>query len=283
MRVAKLKSLISYIIDVNNIMGNRKSKHKEVTIPVQEEYISPAFYPEAVDNSIPYLQVPNPAPAGPIPEPSAPEIEIDPFDIPEGLEKEPMLLLDTTGSMNTPTSEKDTTPRCDTIREAISVIVEKLAVEDSQAAHEEDGGGLRTITFANRQAIDLEDLNPNNLERKWSEIVWSGCTYIMPGWDKLKEVYMDEFGERAEQDQPALLALVITDGEAADVQEFAHALKHDHKSYVVIAIMGYGTEHDRALQSFNQVAERNHRVKVITLSAATNPSSIARTLLRMIE
>jgi len=36
-----------------------------------------------------------------------------------GQEKEPMLLLDTTGSMNYPTAESDTTPRKDTIKEAI--------------------------------------------------------------------------------------------------------------------------------------------------------------------
>ena len=48
-------------------------------------------------------------------------------------EKEPMLLLDTTGSMNYRTSATDPTPRRDTIREAISIIVSRLAAADSQA------------------------------------------------------------------------------------------------------------------------------------------------------
>ena len=47
-------------------------------------------------------------------------------------EKEPMLLLDTTGSMNYRTSATDATPRKDTIREAISIIVSELAAADSQ-------------------------------------------------------------------------------------------------------------------------------------------------------
>ncbi len=67
-------------------------------------------------------------------------------------EKEPMLLLDTTGSMNYHTSATDPTPRKDTIREAISIIVDKLAAEDSQASKEEEGGGIRTITFADGTA-----------------------------------------------------------------------------------------------------------------------------------
>src|SRR5258708_12243565 len=85
-------------------------------------------------------------------------------------EKEPMLLLDTTGSMNYATAQNDPTPRKDTIREAISIIVSRLAAADSQAAHEEEGGGLRTITFADGQAHDIGDLNPDNLQHKWSPI-----------------------------------------------------------------------------------------------------------------
>src|SRR5258706_12132134 len=89
-----------------------------------------------------------------------------------GEEKEPMLLLDTTGSMNYSSSANDPTPRKDVIREAISLIVERLAAADSQAAEEqeEEGGGLRTITFADGQAHDIGDLNPGNLRDKWSRI-----------------------------------------------------------------------------------------------------------------
>ena len=84
-----------------------------------------------------------------------------------------MLLLDTTGSMNYRTSATDETPRKDTICEAISIIVGRLAAEDSQAAHEEGGGGLRTITFADGRANDIGDLNPNNLQQVWSRIRWA--------------------------------------------------------------------------------------------------------------
>src|SRR5713101_2153223 len=129
-------------------------------------------------------------------------------------EKEPMLLLDTTGSMNYRTSETESTPRKDTIREAISIIVSELAAADSQAAKEEEGGGLRTVTFADGQAHDIGDLNPNNLREKWNHIRWGGGTRIMPGFNLLLKTYTDEFGTVPQAERPLLLALVITVGKA---------------------------------------------------------------------
>ena len=272
---------------MGNRFGKLKNKKKEeaVTVTTTLVGINPMFQP-AVDPmfrfpySIPITVegVGTAAPSAP-PMSQAEFIRIRPT-LPQ---KEPMLLLDTTGSMNKGTSVTDETPRCETIREAISLLVSKLAAEDSQAEHEEDGGGLRTITFADNKAHDMEDLNPQNLREKWNNIEWSGGTYIMPGWNLLQSVYYKEFGKLPEKERPLLLALVITDGEAMDIDAFSAALERDSKSYVVIAILGYGAEHDDALRSFNNVAQRNYRVKVITLQAETDPESIARTLLRMIE
>ena len=109
-------------------------------------------------------------------------------------EKEPMLLLDRTGSMNWPTSADNNTPRKDTIHEAIGAIVAALAAHDSQAGHEEagqddEGGGLRTVTFAGKTATDIGDLNPGNLRQKWNQIHFAGTTWICPGWQELKAVY----------------------------------------------------------------------------------------------
>jgi hypothetical protein len=199
------------------------------------------------------------------------------------VEKEPMLLLDTTGSMNYPTSATDQTPRKDTIREAVSIIVEALAAEDSQAAHEEGGGGLRTVTFANGEAYDIEDLNPSNLREKWQQIHWAGGTRIMPGWNTLIDTYQDEFGQEPPDQRPLLLALVITDGEADDTDRFAQALAGASGGvYVAIALIGYGAEHDRALAAYKRIEENNAHVKVLTFAGETNPQVIADALLRMI-
>ncbi|HLH63735.1 MAG TPA: vWA domain-containing protein [Ktedonobacteraceae bacterium] len=199
-------------------------------------------------------------------------------------EKEPMLLLDTTGSMNYGTSENDPTPRKDTIREAISIIVARLAAADSQAAREEEGGGLRTVTFADGRAFDIGDLNPNNLQQKWSQIRWAGGTRIMPGFNQLLKTYTDEFGSEPAAERPLLLALVITDGEADDTDTFQSTVaRAAGNMYVVLAIIGYGPEHDRALRAYQQVEAQNAHVKVMSFGGETDPEKIANALFHMIE
>jgi len=199
-------------------------------------------------------------------------------------EKEPMLLLDTTGSMNYGSAANDPTPRKDVIREAISIIVERLGAEDSQAAEEEEGGGLRTVTFADGQARDIGDLNPDNLQEKWNHIRWAGGTRIMPGFNTLLKTYSDEFGSEPLEERPLLLALVITDGEADDTEAFKNTVARAAGSmYVALAIIGYGAEHDRALRAYQQVEAQNAHVKVLPFAGETDPEVIAGALLRMIE
>lgn len=202
----------------------------------------------------------------------------------QDVEKEPMLLLDVTGSMNYGTSERDPTPRRETIKEAIGIIVATLAKEDAQAGHEEEGGGLRTVVFAGGQASDIGDLNPTNLEEKWRAIRWAGGTRIIPGWNKLIETYSEEFGQTAPAERPLLMALVITDGEADDSDAFGKAIqKASGGVYVALAILGYGPEHDAALRSYQQIEAQNAHVRVLPFGSETDPQVIARALLHMLE
>lgn len=206
-----------------------------------------------------------------------------------GVEKEPMLLLDTTGSMSYAAAEGSTIERRQVIGEAIGRIVEVLGAEDSQAAKEhesgdEEAGGLMTVTFAGGSAEEIGDLNPGNLRQKWGAIRWGGGTVIMPGWEKLVDTYLEEFGEVPKLDRPHLLALVITDGEANDTDQFAQTLAQAKGGvYVCIAILGYGQEHDRALQVYKQIAAQNDHVRVVTFGSETDPNTIADGLLSMIS
>jgi len=205
-----------------------------------------------------------------------------------GVEKEPMLLLDTTGSMSYPVSEGSKIERRQLIGEAIGRIVEVLGAEDSQAAKEqaggEDAGGLMTVTFAGGSATCIDDLSTDNWRQKWSSIPWGGGTVIMPGWEALVEQYMEEFGDVPKQDRPHLLALVITDGEADDTDQFAQTLAQAKGGvYVCIAILGYGQEHDRAFQVYKQIAAQNNHVRVVSFGSETNPDTVADGLLSMIS
>ena len=205
-----------------------------------------------------------------------------------GVEKEPMLLLDTTGSMSYPVADGSKFERRQVIGEAIGRIVEVLGAEDSQAAKEqaagEDAGGLMTVTFAGGSATCIDDLSADNWRQKFDAIQWGGGTLIMPGWEQLVETYMEEFGDVPKLDRPHLLALVITDGEADDTDQFAQTLAQAKGGvYVCIAILGYGQEHDRALQVYKQIEAQNDHVRVVTFGSETDPNVIADGLISMIS
>ena len=206
---------------------------------------------------------------------------------PEGAEVEPMLLLDTTGSMMWPAAEGSNTTRAAVISEALGGIVTVLAAKDSQAEAEaaagEDAGGLMTITFAGGSAECIDDLSPENFHEKLGEIQWGGGTVIMPGWDCLVETFLEEFGDVPKLDRPQMLALIVTDGEADDTAAFAAEMqKIQGGTHVCIAIMGYGPEHDKALHIYQDIAAKNDHVRVVTFGNTTNPTEITDAVISLL-
>jgi hypothetical protein len=204
-----------------------------------------------------------------------------------GVPKEPMALIDTTGSMTWENEQGSGMARKDVLGEAMGIIVEKLGAEDSQAAAEEeageDAGGLMTVTFAVDNVQKIGDLSPDNWREKWSKIRWGNQTEIMPGWNALNEVYLDEFGDTPALDRPKMMALIITDGEARDTDAFAAEMAKVGKSaYIVICIMGYGEEHDRALAVYQKVAEANDHVRVVSFGNSSDPNRIADAVISMV-
>lgn len=206
----------------------------------------------------------------------------------QGVENEPMFLIDTTGSMASPNAATGGTERRDLLKEALPAIVGKLAGLDSQAAAEsaaagDEEGGVMTYTFADGSATEVGDLNPGNVQRLLGEIRWGGGTVIMPGWTALQEGYMEEFGDRPVTDRPHLLAVIFTDGEANDTDDFAKALTAAKGgTYAVIVILGYGQEHDRALTAYQAVAAANNHVRVVTFGNTTDPDVISEGVLSLL-
>jgi len=196
-----------------------------------------------------------------------------------------MLLLDVTGSMNYGTSQTDSTPRKQVIREALGLLVAKLGAEDSQAGHEAEGGGIRTVTFSGGNATDIGDINSSNIKQKWAGIKFAGGTKIMPGWNKIFQVFNEEFGSRPPQQKPALMLLIITDGDADDHDQFAAALKRlaNEKIFVTIAVIGYGPDYTGALETYKGIGHSNPNLVAIPFGSETNPEAIAEALLKMVD
>lgn len=209
-------------------------------------------------------------------------------------EVEPMLLLDTSGSMSWAASDGGKVSRIDLVGEALKPIVAAIEDEDSQAdaeraagADKAELGGVMTVGFS-AFATDYEDINSENFDEKWAEIKANvgGGTQICGGWERLEKIYDEEFGKRPIRSRPKMLALIITDGEAQDGREFAEVLAEAAKDggvFVVVAVVGHGKDHDATLVQYRAI-EANHpeNVRVLTFDSVTDPATISTSLRKMI-
>ena len=114
----------------------------------------------------------------------------------------------------------------------------------------------------------------------------------MPAWKAALADYDEEFGDRDPDEQPTLLMLVLTDGEADDWAEFGPVLeKATAKRVFVVAIVGHGTAHDATVRAYQQAAERNRaqdkfgkdHVKVVSFDSVTDPKEIAADLITLVS
>jgi len=224
---------------------------------------------------------------------SLPSYAVAPFVTTGIRDREPMLMLDSTGSMNFATSKTVSTPRMETVREALGLLVSALEGQDSQAAAEhtqgiaaDEIGGLRTITFSGHDAVDNGDINSENLGRKWPEIKFQGGTYILPGWQRVQQVFHSEFGQLPLDQQPLVMLVIITDGAALDMKEFVHLLTNQLPSNFLItfALIGYDHEYLKAVAEYTTLAQHHPaQIRVIPFGAETDPSRISDSLLGMLQ
>jgi hypothetical protein len=205
-----------------------------------------------------------------------------------GVEKEPVALVDTSGSMSWPVAEGSSTRRMDVVGEAMGILVKHLEAEDSQAAAEQadgddDKGGLLVHLFSDH-ATELGDLNSSNWREKWNTIQWGGGTRIMSAWEAAQNDYLEEFGDVPALDRPALLTLVITDGEAQDADQFIKVLEQAGPQRVFcVAVLGYGPDHDSTLGAYKAVeATHGKHVRVVTFGGEDDPAAIAADLITLI-
>lgn len=205
--------------------------------------------------------------------------------VPQGQKKEVVVLLDTSGSMEWEAANGSQVSRWGVVSEALPAFVIALEGQDSEAAAEQAGGsdelgGLLIHGFSNIHT-ELGDFNSSNMLRKFANIQVGGGTTIMPAWRAAQDDYMEEFGDRDAFDRPALLTLVITDGEATDAKQFEDVLlKAGVGRYFAVAIVGHGDEHDKTLASYKKAADANPKhVTVLSFDSVTSPKVLADDLI----
>ena len=205
--------------------------------------------------------------------------------VPAWRKTEVLALLDTSGSMEWEAAEGSTVTRKALVAEALPMFVTALEGADSEAAAEQAGGsdemgGLLVHGFSHEHH-ELGDFNSSNMARRIAGIPWGGGTAIMTAWKAALADYLEEFGDEAEP--PALLTLVITDGEAADAAEFARVLEvKDPSRYFAVCIVGWGAEHDKTLRSYEAAAAANPKhVTVVSFDGVTNPRDLAADLITL--
>lgn len=205
--------------------------------------------------------------------------------VPAWRTKEVICLLDTSGSMEWEAADGSPVTRHSLVAEALPLFVQALEGEDSAAAAEQAGGsdelgGLLVHGFSNIHT-ELGDFNSSNFQRRWEAIQWGGGTTIMPTWKAAIKDFNKEFGDETEP--PAILCLVITDGEATDAAQFAQVLSEKHSGrYFAIAVVGYGQEHDATIRSYEGAAQANpNHVAVMSFDSVTNPRDLAGDLITM--
>lgn len=77
--------------------------------------------------------------------------------------------------------------------------------------------------------------------------------------------------------------MTVTDGEAEDGDEFGRILaQQGGHTYVVVAVVGFGDEHDRTLAQYRKIEADNNHVRVLTFDSVTDPQTIADSLLALI-
>ena len=172
-----------------------------------------------------------------------------------------------------PCSARTQLPRRDLVRDALGALV--ASIEQRQGP---SGVGLRTVAFSGGAALDLGYLSSPDFAQQWQRLSWAGGTYITPAWQLAYGTFCAEAGASG----AALLALLLTDGEAADLPSFEAALQADPRVHVLVALVGFGPEHDASFLSFMALAARNPRVKLVSFTGEQSARAIGDTLSRIV-
>ena len=209
-----------------------------------------------------------------------------------GREKEPIFLIDISGSNGEPAGPDSAMTKQQLLMVAIPLAAGKLAGDDSQAANEvgTGKGGVRSFAFNEPDAFydwdeeeeefddsrDLGDLSEANVQEKLGGAPWGGRTYIMPAVRAAEKAFQGEFGSVPLRKRPTMEVVVWTDGQLSDEKDFEEWLAQADETCVVgVAVVGYGHGHDTAVAAYQRLAAKNRYISVVALTGVSDPTEVA--------
>lgn len=222
-------------------------------------------------------------------------------------ELEPVAIIDVSGSNEEPAGPESPMTKRELIEQALPLIVGAIEDDDAQAKSEQasgddDKGGLRMFAANEPGEIvfekgedesdderDLGDGNSANIQAKLAQFPWGGRTYLMPAVRAAEHAFQAEFGDTNSphympaRSRPAIELLVITDGKLSDAKEFESwlAANADETCVICVAVIGYGTGHDQAVEHYKALSHSptnpngNPYLTYVALTGVSDPMEVA--------
>jgi hypothetical protein len=198
--------------------------------------------------------------------------------VPPDEKQEIFLLVDTSNFMRLHAAEGSTVTRWGLLSEAMPTLI--TALEDLQS--DQAQRGVQALGFS-QSPQDIGKLTRSSISRQWEEIDLGGSRpNLMAAVTQAQRQYLENHGEQDVYERPSALAIILAGGPPADAAEFTSILEQagspgteQEKLYAVIAVLGYGEEHDQAIRAFEQVETANPKhVRVVSFEGETNPQRI---------
>lgn len=213
----------------------------------------------------------------------------------KGREKEPIFIIDRSGSNMEMADPDGTITKADLLKIAIPLAAAKLAGDDSQADKEKgtDKGGVRSYGFNEPGEFtgwdeeeaefsderDYGDLHEGNVQENLTNDTWEGRTYPMPAIRAAEKAFQGEFKDRPMRNRPTMEVVIWTDGQIStdeEEKELQQWLSQCDETCVVgVVVYGYGVRHDAAVKAYQRIAEKNDFVSVVALTGVSDPTEVA--------
>lgn len=222
-----------------------------------------------------------------------PRSEIEkPFAKP-GLKKEPIQIIDVSGSNAEPASPDSPMTKQELLIVAIPLCTTAFAKEDTQAAAEAgtNKGGVRSYAADYEEAFtgwdpkeaefddsrDLGDLHEGNAREKLTRAFRGGTTYLMPAFHAAEKAFAKEFPAGG-----CVMEIILwTDGKADDAAKVEKWIEDmaGPKCVVCVAIVGYDEpgdkRHEHAVAHYRKLAQDSPYVSFVALTGVSDPGEAA--------